>query len=160
MWVSMACLHITDHTDKTRLRQHMHAMCVSITGRPRLVSCSAPPPEMRANGTTLRKLKILRILSRHIKTRLLSLCPTTEACNRDHLSAEGSSRAEVTEQRRVSDVVKACSFACYCPLCLSGTSILLSFYWDIAARRTKKKKSKADKNVLIATIASVRAVYD
>lgn len=45
------CLHITDHTDKTQLRQHMYTMCVSITP---LVNCSIPP-EMRGQRAAGRR---------------------------------------------------------------------------------------------------------
>lgn len=41
----------------------MYAMCVSITGRPGLVNCLAPPPEMRVNGRTLEIHKIGYILN-------------------------------------------------------------------------------------------------
>lgn len=86
---------------------------------------------------------------------LLSSCPTTKTCNWDHLSAEGSSLAEVTEQSYRCWKCLRCRMivGCVCllvPSCSAFIGTLLQ----------EKTKSKADQSVLIATVASMRAVYD
>lgn len=80
---------------------------------------------------------------------MLFLCQKT--CNRRHHSAEGSSLAEVTEQKTVRHVVKVCIFYFVCLIVPPGSAF---------TETLMENKTKAKKIGLIAAVTSMQAVYD